>query len=168
MYLRTLAAATAVALTVGAGSASAGPNIDVDLYFRSGTPSYGGTFFVDFSDGPEFVRIPSSHVRYVRGGDCDVYYCDGRYFAYDDGYWYSARQWDGPWGAVSCSRVPYDVQYVPERYRPRWVVVRDNDPWRRHEVIRRHARHEVRDRYCDRHDGKHSRGRGHGRGHDRD
>lgn len=155
MNLRTATAALVVGLSLGVvggavRTAHAGADIDVDLFFRTGSPSHNASFFVSFDDDPEFVRIPGCNVRYVRGANCDMYYCDGWYYAYDDGYWYRGRNWDGPWGFVQVRNVPRSVVYVPERYRRHWVVVGDRDPWHRHEYARRYARHEVRDRYSDR------------------
>lgn len=121
-------AALAIALVAGAfAPATARTNVDVDLFFRTGAPSHGASFYVSYDNEPEFVRIPDSGVRYVRGGDCDVYYYGGWYYAYDDGYWFRAHDWDGPWGYVNYSYVPQPVVYVPERYRPRWAVVRHAD-----------------------------------------
>ena len=150
-------AAVALAAMIGVSPpAQARTNVDVDLFFRTGSPSHGGAIYVDFDSRPEFVRIPSSRVRYVRGSDCDVYYYSGWYYAYDDGYWFRSRDWDGPWFTVRYSYVPRQVIYVPERYRPRWVYVRGDysHPYRSHDNGRHRGwyKHDGR-RDNDRNDG---------------
>jgi hypothetical protein len=151
-----LAALAVIALGAAATSASARTNVDVDLYFRGGSPAYAdANFYVDFDDcDPDYVVIPGSSVRYVRGGDCDVYHYRGWYYAYDDGYWFKSRRLNGRWASLDCGLVPRSVAYVPERYRPRWTVVQ-HDPWHRHEYARRVARHEARERWADRHHDRH-------------
>ena len=112
-----IVAVSALALMGSVRSARA----EVNVYFRVGVPT--APLDLEFVGRPHTVLIPDSRVYIVRGADYDVYRYGGYYWAYDDGYWYRARAYDGPWVGVSYVSVPQPVIYVPAQYRPHWVEV---------------------------------------------
>ena len=71
--------------------------------------------------------------------DCDIFQYSGEWYAYTGGYWYSAREYDGPYVAIEVSSVPRRIFDVPDRhwrnnsrpdYSNRRYRNRDTDDWR--------------------------------------
>lgn len=64
--------------------------------------------------------------------DCDIFQYSGSWYAYTDGYWYSARRYDGPYVSIEVSSVPRRIFSVPDRHwrhnaRPIYMRDRDRD-----------------------------------------
>jgi hypothetical protein len=129
---------------------------------------------------PRTVWLPQYQVSVVN----DPYYMNGEdsfhvgayWYVYDDGYWYRARSWRGPFAVISDRYVPTTLARVPARHwrHERWTGpnVRNADFFQRHNYRRWRANdgrwhydHAHRGRGNDRGDrGRgNDRGRGHGR-----
>ena len=81
---------------------------------------------------PVLVPIPGSPVRYAPSLHANYFFCDGRYFLFDDDAWYTASAYDGPWIAVAPEIVPLPILAVPVAYYrvlpPPWVHWRRDRP----------------------------------------
>ena len=66
--------------------------------------------------------------------DCDIFQYSGSWYAYDEGYWYRASSYDGPYVAIEVQHVPDRIFQVPDRHwrngnpggRTRYRRYRDN------------------------------------------
>jgi hypothetical protein len=110
------AAFAVVALLATAPPAKAGTSVGVHI--QVGDPYRGGTLV--FHKEPDLVVVPESRVYYVRDYDYDVYRYGSYWYFIDDGYWYRARTYRGPFVHISSSSVPRSVRYVPVKYRRHW------------------------------------------------
>ncbi len=70
-----------------------------------------------YREAPEVVLVPGSQVYVVEDDqfDCDVFRVGPYWYAQDDGYWYRARSYRGPFTAIDVRRVPRAVFSVPAR-----------------------------------------------------
>lgn len=74
-----------------------------------------------FRSEPDYVVIPGTDVYYVDDlYDRDLYRYGGWWYLVDDGYWYRARSYDGPFFRIDYRSVPRYFSYVPTRYRRHW------------------------------------------------
>jgi hypothetical protein len=112
--------------------------------------------------------VPDTRVYYVRDYDYDVYRYGSYWYFIDDGRWFRARSYRGPFVYVHETSVPRAIVQVPVRYRRHWggppphAVARGYH--RNHDERYVERRVERRDRgWNDRHDN--GRGKGHGHGH---
>jgi hypothetical protein len=154
--LYAFAAAAVVAATLSMPAQAA-----TDIRVSIGNGYDGAT--LNFRSRPRVVMIPDTRVYYVQNYDYDLYRCDGSWYYVDDGYWYRASSWRGPFVQVRVSAVPRQLITVPMRYRHNWRGVSyDNANYYRS----RDQRH--RNRGWDNQGGDNqdhgNRGRGHGRG----
>jgi len=105
----------------------------------------------------------------------DVFQVGGYWYCYDDGYWYRARSWRGPFTVISDTYVPVSIARIPSNHwrGERWTgrnvrnatfFERHNyDRWRGNDG-RWHYDHGNRGNRGDRGRGHdNGRGRGHGR-----
>jgi hypothetical protein len=145
------------ALAVTACLAAAQPvqaGTSVGVHIQIGDPYRGGSLV--FHKEPDVVVVPQSRVYYVRDYNYDLYRYGSYWYFIDDGYWYRARSYRGPFVHISSSSVPRSVRYVPVKYRRHWK----NGP----------PSHAVAHGYYkdkDRNSGKHYRDRDRDRDHDR-
>jgi hypothetical protein len=65
---------------------------------------------------PEVVVVPGTSVYVVENSRYDVFRYRGRYYVYNDGYWYRARSYRGPFAVVDVRSVPRRVLVVPARH----------------------------------------------------
>ena len=74
---------------------------------------------VVFQSQPDIVVVPGSTVYVVEDPECDydMFRYGGFWFVYDDGYWYRARAYRGPFTVVDVRYVPRQVLTLPP---PRW------------------------------------------------
>lgn len=162
---------TAVALaTVGFAALPASSNAEtrVGVSINIGDPYRGAA--LHFRSEPDVVLVPDTRVYYVRDYDYDVYRYGSYWYFIDDGRWYRARSYRGPFVFIHETSVPRAIVTVPVRYRRHWngppphAVARgyDRNHGERYVVERRVER---RDRWDDRHDNGRGHGKGHGRGH---
>jgi hypothetical protein len=75
---------------------------------------------VAFTTEPQAVLIPDTRVYYVSDMDADVYrYGDAWYIA-ENGAWYRASTWGGPFVRVKTNTVPRTIRTIPAAYRIHW------------------------------------------------
>lgn len=123
----------------------------VGLLLASCAP-YGRTYYgfsVDISNAPpprfafdrepNLVLVPGTDVYEVDGDPgYDVFRCDSNWYVNDNGYWYVAADYRGPYHVVSARAVPRRVLTLPDerwRHRPRGEgrdEDRDDGRWRDH------------------------------------
>ena len=111
--LYAFAAAALVAATLSMPAQAA-----TDIRVSIGDRYQGAT--LNFRSQPRVVVIPDTRVYYVQNYDYDLYRCDGSWYYVDDGYWYRAPSWRGPFVQVRVSSVPRTLIMVPMRYRHNW------------------------------------------------
>ena len=78
---------------------------------------------------PRLVAVPASPVTYAPTVSANYFQYGGRFYVFDDGGWYVARAYNGPWAVVAPEYVPRPVLAVPVRYYRR--PPRDWRGWRR-------------------------------------
>ena len=71
---------------------------------------------VVFEREPDVVLVPGSRVYAVGGLDYDLFRYGQFWYMNDGGYWYRARNYRGPFGAVRYESVPRQIVMVPDRY----------------------------------------------------
>jgi len=121
---------------------------DVGFSLRIGD-RYRGSNLV-FDTRPRMYVIPGTRVYYARDFDYDVYRYGGYYWAFDEGRWYRASSYRGPWIYVRARTVPRAIYAVPSDYRRHW---RGNySYWRHRDYDRDWDRRDRRDRDWDRRD----------------
>lgn len=100
---------------------------------------YRGTELT-FRFQPRMARIPRTRVDYIRSDsdfDNDLYRYNNRWYYVENGDWYQASSWRGPYYYVRFGEVPLAVRTVPSRYRRSWVTASvDRDRWRYREAGR--------------------------------
>jgi hypothetical protein len=146
LYAFAAAALLAATITMPAQAAT-------DIHVSIGGPSAGATLV--FHSQPRVVMIPDSRVYYVQNYDYDLYRYGGYWYYVDDGYWYRAASWQGPFMQVRVSTVPRTLVGVPLRYRHHWrnVAYSNASYYRSRDRERGHGNHGWEDR-----------GHGHGSG----
>lgn len=151
--LITAAAFASLGMVALPCSSMAGTSVGVSI--NIGDPYRGAA--LHFRSEPDVVLVPDTRVYYVRDYDYDVYRYGSYWYFIDDGRWFRARSYRGPFVYIHASSVPRSIVMVPTRYRRHW----GGPP--PHAVARGyHRNHDDRDgRWVER-DEKH---RGHGRGH---
>ena len=67
---------------------------------------------------PSLYMVPNTGVYVVEDGygDMDLFRYGSFYYAYDNGYWYRANSYRGPFRAVDVRYVPTQVFYVPSNH----------------------------------------------------
>jgi hypothetical protein len=136
-----IAALAVTACLAAAQPARAGTSVGVHI--QVGDPYRGGSLV--FHKEPDVVVVPQSRVYYVRDYNYDLYRYGSYWYFIDDGYWYRARSYRGPFVHISSSSVPRSVRYVPVKYRRHW---KNGPP--SHAVA--HGYYKDRGRDGDRHD----------------
>ena len=76
---------------------------------------------VAFVHEPRFVLVPAEQVYYCDDGysDYDLFQYGSYYYMFDDGYWYRANSYSGPFVAIRLEYVPRQIFYVSD-YGYRW------------------------------------------------
>ena len=103
-----------LALLLSAAPVHADTRVAADLNIHLGSRPAP---VVVFEREPDVVLVPGSHVYAVGGLDYDLYRYGQFWYMNDGGYWYRARNYRGPFGAVRYETVPRQIVMVPERYR---------------------------------------------------
>jgi hypothetical protein len=150
--------AASAALLGTSSPAKAATSVGVDIHI--GDPYRGAS--IHFESAPRMVLVPETKVYYVRddGFDSDVYRYGRYWYFVEEGRWYRASSYRGPFHYVRVTSVPRSVLHVPTRYRRNW-----NGP-PPHAVARGYHKERSYERgYARGYDhGKHDNGRrGHGR-----
>ena len=88
---------------------------------RVGDPYVGSS--LDFDVAPRMAMIPNTRVYYVNDNNFsgDLYRVGGYWYYVDNGNWYRASSWRGPFLNIEQSNVPTDVYQIPSRYRMSWT-----------------------------------------------
>jgi hypothetical protein len=117
--LRALALVTTGALvvtvaTLGATPTPAAAAVSADINVRIGPRPAP---VVVFDREPDVVLVPRSRVYYVDHDRYDLYRYGRYWYINDDGYWFRASSYRGPFVSISVGRVPRSIVVVPARYR---------------------------------------------------
>jgi len=75
---------------------------------------------VTFTTEPQAVLIPETQVYYVSDMDADVYRFGNAWYLAEDGSWYRATTWEGPFIRVKTNTVPRTIRTIPAAYRIHW------------------------------------------------
>jgi hypothetical protein len=112
-----IAAALASLAFVSAPSSSQAASVGFSV--RIGDPYRGAA--LHFRSEPDYVVVPGTQVYYVDDYyDRDLYRYGSWYYMVDDGYWYRARSYRGPFIRIDYRSVPRQFAYVPTHYRRHW------------------------------------------------
>jgi len=66
--------------------------------------------------------IPNTRVFYLRDeSDVDLYRYGSTWYMVDNGTWYRAGSWRGPFYRITMSTVPDVVLEIPSGYRKTWT-----------------------------------------------
>jgi hypothetical protein len=110
---------------------------------------------------PEYGVYVVNDPSYMNGED--VFQVGGYWYCYDDGYWYRARSWRGPFTVISDAYVPVTIARIPANHwrHDRWTGrdVRNAEFFQRHGDYRQDNNGRW---HSD--NGNRGRGRGHGNG----
>jgi hypothetical protein len=146
-----------VAALAGAALISSPPaaraQVGVDIHIGNAPPPPRVVFY----HPPRWVVVPGTRVYevdYDERPNYDMFMYSGFYWVYDDGYWYRASRYNGPFMAVDARYVPTQIYYVP---RTEWRSYPANLP----PGIAKKMRGRQSAGWGD------DRGRGHGHGHGR-
>ena len=71
---------------------------------------------VEFKKEPEVILIPQSRVYYVPDLKYDLFRYGRYWYINNDGNWYRARSYRGPFNSVGFTRVPRSIARVPSKY----------------------------------------------------
>jgi hypothetical protein len=115
---RTVYAIAAAVLLSTAVATRADAGTSVDFRISVGDRYEGAT--LAFHKEPDIVLVPRTKVYYVRDEDCDVYRYGRYWYFVEQGHWYRARSWRGPFLHVRTATVPRSVRGVPVKYRRNW------------------------------------------------
>ena len=112
----SVAVATAVAFTgiLFATATPARAEVSADINIRLGNRPAP---VVVFQDEPEVVLVPRSRVYYVEHRGYDLYRYGRYWYINDDGYWFRASGYRGPFVGIELRHVPRSITVVPDRYR---------------------------------------------------
>lgn len=81
-----------------------------------------GSFHVGLNNEPSMAIIPGTRVFYLRDeSDVDLYRYGNNWYMVDNGTWYRAGSWSGPFYRVTMSSVPGAVLEIPSGYRKTWT-----------------------------------------------
>ena len=141
----------ALALVAGASTAHAAVSVNIGINVPA---------------PPHFVVVPGTPVAYAPDGSANYFQYGGQYYVFNNGAWYTARGYNGPWVAVAPQYVPRPLLTVPVRYYhappPAWRGWRHDAPprwqhtWGRDWHAERHDNHgDHRDRGHDDHHDHH-------------
>ncbi|HET9251914.1 MAG TPA: hypothetical protein VFP58_07345 [Candidatus Eisenbacteria bacterium] len=75
---------------------------------------------VAFTTEPQAVLIPETRVYYVSDMDADVYRFGDYWYIAENGAWYRANTWQGPFVRVKTNTVPRTIRTIPAAYRIHW------------------------------------------------
>jgi hypothetical protein len=104
--------ALALVLACSAPAAARADDIHVHLGAAPAAP------VIAFDREPSLLLVPRTRVYTVRERDDDysLFRYGSRWYLFDDGWWYRASDWDGPYRPVAVSAVPRVVMRVPRTY----------------------------------------------------
>lgn len=115
-YLLMAAALVSAVMMSPAAPANAETRVGVSI--QVGDPYRGPSIY--FQSRPRTVLVPSTRVYYVEDYDADIYRYGSYWYFIEEGRWYRARSYNGPFYHVRRASVPRYVLNVPPRYRRNW------------------------------------------------
>ena len=100
---------------------------------------------------PEMVIIPEAGVYVVVGAPYDLYFINGRYYYFHNGYWFWARGYGGPWVHVEYRVLPlglrkYKIERLHEFREHVWKDYRERGPAFKGKHFRAEAKEIARER----------------------
>jgi len=95
-----------------------------DVSVRIGTRYDGDR--LTFRREPRTYVVPRTRVYRANYGDRDLYRYGDHWYYVEDGTWYQANSWRGPFVSIGFSTVPHQVRVVPSGYRRNWGSQYDN------------------------------------------
>jgi hypothetical protein len=113
-----ITAAAVVSLGVAAVPAPANAATSIGVAINVGDPYRGAA--LRFRSEPEVVLVPSTRVYYVDDYDYDLYRYGSSWYFVEDGRWYRARSYRGPFTHIRVASVPRSIVTVPVKYRRHW------------------------------------------------
>lgn len=116
-YLLMAAALVSAVMMSPAAPANAETRVGVSI--QVGDPYRGGSIY--FQSRPRTVLVPSTRVYYVDDYDADLYRYGSYWYFIEEGRWYRARSYNGPFYHVRRATVPRYILNVPPRYRRNWT-----------------------------------------------
>ncbi len=125
----------------GAAPAMAGVNVNVNI----GPPA------VVVAEPPEMVVVPNSMVYFAPGVSVELLFFDGFWWTPNEGRWFRARAYNGPWTIVGPRYVPRAIGHLPPGYRGTYgrgahiPYGQLKKHWRHREIERRERRGEWKD-----------------------
>lgn len=87
---------------------------DVDVSVMIGVP--GVNIGINVPAYPRLVRVPGYPVYYDPYISLNLFFYDGAYWVFHNGFWYMSVWYNGPWYLVNPYDVPVYVLRVPVRY----------------------------------------------------
>jgi hypothetical protein len=149
MKKNALKIAFLTAATLGTSAFPAEARVNVDLNIGApppvmvvpGPPPPRHPHRVYYDRRPEFLFTPRLGFAVSVGGPYDMIFYGNRYYVYDDGGWYSASAYDGPWMYIDYRRLPERIR----RYRYEDIRRYRDDEYRRHRPDYRDDRRDYRD-----------------------
>ncbi len=112
--LIAMVAATALATILLVEATPARAQVSADINIRLGNRPAP---VVVFDEEPEVVLVPRSRVYYVEHRGYDLYRYGRYWYINDNGYWFRASGYRGPFVGVELRHVPRSITVVPDRYR---------------------------------------------------
>lgn len=138
-----LAAGLVAVLFAAFGAAPAIPGVNVNV--NIGPPA------VVIAEPPDVIPVPRSMVYFAPGVSVDLLFYQGFWWTPNEGRWFRARAYNGPWVLMGPRAVPAAIVRLPRDYRT--VYVREphvpygqlKKHWRHREIERRERRGEWKD-----------------------
>lgn len=124
--MKRLILLAAIAMPLIAVSSRPAQAADAGISIHIGD-KYQGTR-LHFTTRPAMTVVPRTRVYYMKDSDGDVYRYGRYYYGYDEGRWYRASSYSGPWVYVRGRTVPRQIYSVPPDYRRGWQG--DYNYWR--------------------------------------
>jgi len=115
---RMLLMAVALVLVVMSTAGPAKAETRVGLNIQIGDP-YRGTS-ISFRSEPDVILVPSTKVYYVDDYDADLYRYGRFWYFVEEGRWYRAKRYSGPFYYIHATSVPRSVSRISPRYRRNW------------------------------------------------
>jgi hypothetical protein len=112
MSPRRMSMALAVAIACAAPGIARAADVHVHLGAAPPAP------VIAFDSEPSLLLVPRTRVYTLRerADDYSLFRYGGRWYLFDDGWWYRSSDYDGPYRAVAASAVPGVVMRVPRTY----------------------------------------------------
>ena len=154
--LALVAMGALVATAAIQSKADAAVSADINVHIGDRRPPV-----VVFDREPDVILVPRTRVYYVDHSGYDLYRYGRYWYMNDDGYWFRASSYRGPFVSIAVGRVPRQIVVVPARYRrhpvhphggppgqlkKNRVVYRDNDRYDRDRDRDRRYRDDDNDR----------------------